>query len=329
MVKTVAKSDLEMRELRAKRKEEDRLIKKKMKASRKINDTFEDKIFYTVINVILAILLLIIAVPILYILACSFSDADKVIAGSVVAWPVDFTLEGYEAIFNNGTYNVISAFRNSIFYTFVGTVLALFLTYLCAYPLARKNLPGGTSIMMLYTITMFISGGMIPGYMLMTDTLELGNTVWPCIITGAISVQNMIIARTFMSNSIPGELLEASQIDGCDDFGFFIKIVIPLSKASIAVLALYYAIAHWNNFMNALLYIQTDALQPLQIVLRAIIINNEAATQAADDHSDKAERVKQLLKYSTIVVSVVPVLIIYPFVQKHFVKGVMIGSVKG
>ena len=183
--------------------------------------------------------------------------------------------------------------------------------------------------MMLYTITMFINGGMIPGYMLMTDTLNLGNTIWPCIIGGAISVQNMIIARTFMSNSIPGELLEASQIDGCDDFGFFVKIVIPLSKASIAVLALYYAIAYWNSFMPALLYIQTDALQPLQIVLRAIIINNEAAAQAADEHSDKAERIKRLLKYSTIVVSVIPVLIIYPFVQKHFVKGVMIGSVKG
>ncbi len=329
MVKTVSTSEAEIRELRAKRREEERLIKKKMKASRKINDTVEDKIFYTIINVILSILLLIIAVPILYILACSFSDADKVIAGNVVAWPVNFTMEGYEAIFNNGTYNIISAFRNSIFYTFTGTILALFLTYMAAYPLARKNLPGGSKVMMLYTITMFVSGGMIPGYMLITDTLSIGNTVWPLIIIGAINVQNMIIARTFMSNSIPGELLEASQIDGCDDFGFFIKIVIPLSKASIAVLALYYAIAHWNNFMNALLYIQTDALQPLQIVLRAIIINNEAATQAADEFSDKAERLKQLLKYSTIVVSVVPVLIIYPFVQKHFVKGVMIGSVKG
>ncbi len=329
MVKSISKSDADIKELRAKRREEERLIKQKMKASRKINDTFEDKVFYIVINVILTLLLLVIAVPVLYILACSFSDADKVIAGNVVAWPVSFTMEGYEAIFNNGTYNVMTAFRNSIFYTAVGTILALFLTYLAAYPLARKNLPGGSKVMMLYTITMFISGGMIPGYMLITDTLNIGNTVWPLIICGAINVQNMIIARTFMSNSIPGELLEASQIDGCDDFGFFVKIVMPLSKASIAVLALYYAIAHWNNFMNALLYIQKDALQPLQIVLRAIIINNEAATQAADEFSDKAERVKQLLKYSTIVVSVVPVLIIYPFVQKHFVKGVMIGSVKG
>lgn len=328
MVKSISKSDADIKELRAKRREEERLIKQKMKASRKINDTFEDKVFYIVINVILTLLLLVIAVPILYILACSFSDADKVIAGNVVAWPVNFTMEGYEAIFNNGTYNIITAFRNSIFYTVVGTIMALFLTYLAAYPLARKNLPGGSKVMMLYTITMFIHGGMIPTYMLITDTLNLGNTVWPLILVG-VNVQNMIIARTFMSNSIPGELLEASQIDGCDDFGFFIKIVVPLSKASIAVLTLYYAIAQWNNFMSALLYIQKDALQPLQIVLRAIIINNEAATQAADEFSDKAERVKQLLKYSTIVVSVIPVLIIYPFVQKHFVKGVMIGSVKG
>ena len=318
---------LDKKALRAQQREMDRAIRAKMKASRKINDTVEDKIFYTVINVILTILLLIVAVPILYILACSFSNADKVIAGNVVAWPVSFTLQGYEAIFNNGTYNIIVAFRNSFFYTFVGTVVSLFLTYMVAYPLARKNLPGGSKIMMLYTITMFISGGLIPGYLLMTDTLNLGNTIWPMILTG-VNVQNMIIARTFMSSSIPGELLEASQIDGCDDFGFFVKIVMPLSKASIAVLTLYYAIANWNSFMSALLYIQNDALQPLQIVLRNIIINNEAAAQS-EDFAEEAERIKQLLKYSTIVVSVIPVLIIYPFVQKHFVKGVMIGSVKG
>ena len=332
MVKTGAISEAEKRELRAKRREEDRLIKKKMKASRKINDTFEDKVFYAIINTILTLLLLVIAIPCLYVVACSFSDADQVIAGNVIAWPIKFTLEGYEAIFNNGTYDIISAFRNSIFYTFAGTVIALFLTYLCAYPLARKNLPGGSKVMMLYTITMFISGGMIPGYMLIDGTLGLSNTVWPLILIGAINVQNMIIARTFMGNSIPGELLEASQIDGCDDFGFFVKIVLPLSKASIAVLALYYAIAQWNNFMNALLYIQKDALQPLQIVLRAIIINNEAASGGEVDSTadaSKIERLKQLLKYSTIVVSVIPVLIIYPFVQKHFVKGVMIGAIKG
>lgn len=328
MVKTVANTDADKRALRAQRREQEKAIKNKAKASRKINDTTEDKIFYTIINVILTILLLIVAIPILYIVACSFSNADRVIAGNVIAWPVQVTLQGYEAIFNNGTYNIIEAFRNSMFYTVTGTVLALFLTYMCAYPLARKNLPGGSKVMMLYTITMFVSGGMIPGYMLITDTLKIANTIWPLIISGAISVNNMIIARTFMANSIPGELLEASQIDGCDDFGFFVKIVIPLSKASIAVLALYYAIAHWNNFMNALLYIQNDALQPLQIVLRNIIINNEAATQS-EDYAEEAERIKQLLKYSTIVVSVVPVLIIYPFVQKHFVKGVMIGSVKG
>lgn len=329
MVKTVSNAEVSQKELRAKRREEEKLLRKKMKASRKINDTVEDKIFYTVINVILTLLLLVIAIPVLYIVACSFSNADKVIAGNVVAWPVEFTMEGYVAIFKNGTYDIMSAFRNSIFYTVVGTVIALFLTFICAYPLSRKNLPGGSKIMMLYTITMFINGGMIPGYMLITDTLDWNNTIWPLIICGAISVNNMIIARTFMRNSIPGELLEASQIDGCDDFGFFVKIVLPLSKASIAVLALYYAIAHWNNFMNALLYIQSDDLQPLQIVLRAIIIENESAVAGGDDYSAKAERIKQLLKYSTIVVSVIPVLIIYPFVQKHFVKGVMIGSVKG
>ncbi len=328
MVKTVANTDADRRALRAQRKAEDKLLRQKKKASRKINDTVEDKIFYAIIYTILTLLLLVVAIPILYIVACSFSDANQVIAGSVFAWPVDFTLKGYDAILNNGTYDIVSAFRNSIFYTVFGTVIALFFTYLCAYPLARKGLPGGSQIMMLYTITMFIGGGMIPTYLLITDTLNMGNTVWPLIICGAISVNNMIIARTFISNSIPGELLEASQIDGCDDIGFFTKIVIPLSKASIAVLTLYYAIAHWNSYMPALLYIQNENLQPIQIVLRNIIINNEAAA-GSEEYAEEAEQLKQLLKYSTIVVSVVPVLIIYPFVQKHFVKGVMIGSVKG
>ena len=328
MVKTDVNAVADKRALRAKQREEERQLRKKMRASRKINDTLEDKVFYAIIYSILTILLLIVAVPILYILACSFSDANQVIAGNVIAWPVDFTLKGYDAILNNGSYDIISAFRNSIFYTFMGTVIALFFTYLCAYPLARRGLPGGSKVMMLYTITMFIHGGMIPTYILITHTLKMADTVWPLIIVGAISVNNMIIARTFIMNSIPGELLEASQIDGCDDIGFFTKIVLPLSKASIAVLALYYAIAHWNAFMPALLYIQNEALQPMQIILRNIIINNEAATQA-DDYAEEAEQLKQLLKYSTIVVSVVPVLIIYPFVQKHFVKGVMIGSVKG
>ena len=321
-------TEMSVKELRAKRREEEKLIKRKLKAQRRINDTAEDKIFYTVVTVILTLLLLVIAVPILYILACSFSDANTVIAGNVVAWPVKFTMQGYEAIFNNGRYDIISAFRNSLFYVVAGTSFALFMTYACAYPLARKSLPGGSGFMMLWTVTMFFNGGLIPTYLLINNTLSLGNTVWAIIIPTAINVQNMIIARTFISSSIPGELLEAAQIDGCDDFGFFIRIVLPLSKASIAVLTLYYAISFWNSFMPALLYIQNDALQPLQIVLRNIIINNEAATQS-EDYAEEAEQIKQLLKYSTIVVSVIPVLIIYPFVQKHFVKGVMIGSIKG
>lgn len=326
MVNTNAEKDL--RAIRAQRKEEEKYFKKKLKAQRKINDTTEDKIFYAIINFVLALLLLIVAVPILYILACSFSNANAVIAGKVVAWPVEFTMQGYEAIFNNGRYDIIGAFRNSFFYVLAGTSFSLFMTYLCAYPLARKRLPGGSAFMMLWTVTMFFNGGLIPTFLLINNTLSFTNTVWAIIIPTAINVQNMIIARTFIGNSIPGELLEAAQIDGCDDFGFFIKIVLPLSKASIAVLTLYYAIAYWNSFMPALLYIQNDALQPLQIILRNIIINNEAATQG-DDYAEEAEQIKQLLKYSTIVVSVIPVLIIYPFVQKHFVKGVMIGSVKG
>lgn len=298
------------------------------KRRRKINDTLEDKVFYTVIGIILTLLLLAVGVPILYVLAASFSSPQAVVAGRVFLWPVDFSLEGYKAVFENG--QIVTGFRNSIIYVVLGTSINLFMTLICAYPLSRRNFPGGGPIMMLFTFTMFFNGGMIPGYILMTQ-LHLLNTIWVMVIPGAISVNNMIIARTFLRSNIPNELLEAAQIDGCNDFGFFVKIVLPLSKSVIAVLTLYYAITHWNSYFNALIYLTRKELYPLQIVLRDILISNQVDAEMVYDQdlADAKEGLAELLKYSLIVVSVVPVLIIYPFVQKHFVKGVMIGSIKG
>ncbi len=298
------------------------------KKSRRVKDSREDRVFYFTVNVILWIVFALIAVPLLYVLAASFSSASAVVAGKVYLWPVDFSLAGYEAVFENDS--IVRSFFNSVFYVVLGTSINVLLTVCAAYPLSRQDMPGGNLIMMLFSFTMIFSGGMIPTYMLMSN-LHLLNTVWAMVIPGAVSVYNMIITRTFFRSNIPKELLEASQIDGCSDFGFFVRMVLPLSKAIIAVITLYYAIAHWNDYFNAFLYLTNKKLFPLQIILREILIVNQVNSDMIMDAElmEAKEGLSELLKYSLIVVSVVPVLIIYPFVQRYFVKGVMIGSIKG
>lgn len=298
------------------------------KNSRRVKESREDQIFYFVVNVILWIVFALIAVPLLYVLAASFSSASAVVEGKVYLWPVDFSLAGYKAVFENSS--IVRSFCNSVFYVVLGTAINVALTVCAAYPLSRRDMPGGNLIMMLFSFTMIFSGGMIPTYMLMSN-LHLLNTVWAMVIPGAISVYNMIITRTFFRSNIPNELLEASQIDGCSDFVFFVRMVLPLSKAIIAVITLYYAIAHWNDYFNAFLYLTNKKLFPLQIILREILIVNQVNGDMIMDAElmEAKEGLSELLKYSLIVVSVVPVLIIYPFVQRYFVKGVMIGSIKG
>jgi len=218
---------------------------------RKIKDTMEDCVFYTIIYVILTILLLIVGLPLIYVLSASFSSPSAVIAGKVFLFPVDFSLEGYKAVFEHK--DVITGYKNSLLYLGLGTVINVVLTMCAAYPLARNDLPGRKYIMMLFTFTMIFSGGLIPNYILV-NKLKMLNTVWAMVIPNAVSVYNMIVACTFIRSNIPNELLEAAQIDGCGDIYFFIKIVIPLSKAVIAVITLYYAIAHWNSYFDALIY---------------------------------------------------------------------------
>lgn len=287
----------------------------------------QDRIFYTVCNVTVTALMLLVLYPMIYIVSASFSSGTALTQGKVWLWPVDVTLDGYKAVLQNK--NVWLGYRNTIFYTVFGTVINLCMTMFCAYPLARKRLRGRGIVMFLFTFTMIFGGGMIPSYILMKN-LHLLNSVWVILLPGAISVYNMIVARTYIQSNIPDELLEATQIDGCNDVHFFFKMVLPLSKAVIAVLALWYAVGHWNAYFNAFLYLTDKKLYPLQIFLRDILIQNQGSADMMDgDLARQMLTLRMLLKYAVIVVTTAPLYVFYPFAQKYFIKGVMIGSIKG
>ena len=287
-----------------------------------------DLVFYGVSALVIGILTLTVLYIIVYILSASFSSPAALAAGKVVLWPADFSVDGYKAVFNYS--KVWIGYRNTIFYVIVGTAINVSMTLLCAYPMAQKDLYGGKAIMAYFTFTMIFNGGMIPTYILVKN-LGIMNTVWSLLIPGAMTVYNMIIARTFIRTNIPGELRDAARIDGCDDFHFFFEVVLPLSKAIIAVLTLWYAVGHWNSYMDAFLYLRDNKLYPLQIFLKDVLVSGEfSAEDMMDPETAIAlQNMKLLLKYSLIVVSVVPLFFFYPFVQKYFVKGVTIGSVKG
>lgn len=298
-----------------------------MKNVKKVKHSGSDKRLEAILIVIMLIVGLIMLYPLLVVLSTSFSSPGAVTSGKVWLFPVDFSLAGYRAVFR--TNDVLIGYRNSLFYMIVGTAINLFMTLLAAYPLSRDDLAGQGILMKLFTFTMIFGGGMIPNYLLMKD-LHLLNTVWVMLIPGAISVYNMIITRTFIKTNIPKEMLEAAKIDGCSDIQYFFKIVLPLSGSVIAVIALYYAIGHWNTYFNAFMYLNDKELYPLQIFLKNILVSNQVEAELIVDEQVQAiEGIAEVLKYSLIVVAVVPVMIIYPFVQKHFVKGVMIGAVKG
>ena len=288
----------------------------------------EDKIMYAVVETLMVLLVLIVLYPLIYVLSSSFSSGAAVSAGKVILWPVDFSTTGYRIVFSYGL--IWKAYGNTIIYTVVATAINLVLTTMAAYPLSRRNFQGKKYYMVLFMVTMFFSGGMIPNYILMTK-LHLVNTRWAIILSGGISIYNMIVMRTFFQNSIPSELLEAAKIDGISDIGYLLQIVIPLSKAVFAVITLYYAVAHWNSYFNAMLYLRDRDLYPLQMVLRDILNASKVDLSEITD----PELLKQMrgasdtMKYALIVVSCVPVLVAYPFVQRFFVKGVMVGSVKG
>ena len=289
---------------------------------------FEDKVFYTIVYVFSFLLLLVVLYPMVLIVSSSFSSPWAVSSGQVVLFPVEPGLRGYETVFRNP--RVLIGYRNTIFYTVVGTFINVAMTLICAYPLARKRLPHKGFFTFLFAFTMLFSGGMIPNYMLIRD-LRMLNTVWAILLPGSISIFNMVITRTFISSSIPDELLEATQIDGCSDFKYFFLFVLPLSKAIIAVLAIRYSVGYWNSWFGAFLYLTNRNLMPLQIFLREILVLSQfSPSDIMDEETAMAfQGLADLVKYALIVVSTAPILCIYPFFQKYFIKGVMIGSIKG
>lgn len=294
----------------------------------KVRRGMDDRIFYAVAYAFVTLLMLSVAYPLIYILSASFSSANAVSTGKVVLWPVEPSIMGYERVFENA--KVWMGYRNTIAYTVLGTFVNVAMTLICAYPLARRNLPHKGFFTFLFTFTMLFSGGLIPSYLLIRD-LGLINNFWVMVIPGAIGVSQMIVTRTFIRSTIPDDLLEAAQIDGCNDYQFFYLFVLPLSKAVIAVIAMQYAIGHWNSYFNAFIYLSDKRLYPLQIYLREILILSQIdINDIADPETAIAmQGMADLIKFSLIVVATAPILCVYPFVQKYFVKGVMIGSLKG
>jgi putative aldouronate transport system permease protein len=293
-----------------------------------IKESADDRLFTILNYIILFIFTITILYPLVYIVSASFSSSTAVVSGRVWLYPVEPTLAGYEAVFKHRL--IMSSFLNSVYYTVVGTAINVLFTLIAAYPLSRKDFMPRNGIMALFVFTMMFSGGLIPSYLVVKE-LGMIDTRWSLLIPGALSVMNMIIARTYFQTTIPDELLEAAQMDGCSDFTFVRKIVLPLSGPIIAVISLFYAVGHWNQYFNALLYLKHQELYPLQLVLRDILVQNEVDASMITDVADQAARdgLRELLKFSLIVVSTLPVLIIYPFIQRHFVKGMMIGSLKG
>lgn len=297
-----------------------------------IKRTKEDLIFDVIVYTVLSLLFVIVAYPLYFILIASISDPIAVSNGETLLYPARITLEGYQRILADN--RIWSGYLNTIIYTIIGTCINVTITMMIAYPLSRKGFSGRNVIMVFLMITMYFSGGIIPQYLLV-KSLGLINNWLVIVILGAVSVYNIIIARSFLEANIPDELLEAASIDGCSQLKFFFTMVIPLSKAIIAVLALYYGVAHWNDFMKALIYLKDESLHPLQLILRSILIQSQMSAEMSQNMSmdvelaAQIERTKELIKYGVIIISSLPVLIIYPFMQKYFVKGVMIGSIKG
>ncbi len=291
-----------------------------------------DRIFDAINMGLLTVVMLLVILPMLHVYSSSISNPDAVSAGKVWFWPVGFSLEAYKSIFDY--YVIWRGYANTLLYTFVGTLFSITVTLLAAYPLSRHDFSCRKFYMRMFTFTMVFNGGLIPFYL---TVLQLGmiDTIWAMILPWGLSVWNVIITRTFFESTLNGEILDAAQIDGCTDFGFFLRIALPLSGAIIAVNALFYAVGKWNSYFDALLFIRDTSRTPLQIILRRILVqnsvDNKLTTNMAMNAASEAELAKfrQLVKYGLIVVSSLPVLCIYPFVQKFFVKGVMIGSVKG
>ncbi len=294
----------------------------------KMRRGLSDRVFDIVNYAILGLVALAVLYPLYFVVIASFSDPDAINTGRVLLWPVGFNTMGYEKIFADA--KIWRSYSNTIFYTVLGTAINIFLTMMLAYPLSRREFCGRKFLTFFMMFTLYFQGGLVPTYLLMQD-IHLYDTPWVMVLLPALNVFNVIIARTNIQNNIPEELYEAACLDGCSHLKYFWKVVFPLSKTIIAVLVLYYGVAHWNDYMNGLIYLRDEGLYPLQLVLRGILVQNQAsASMMGDVESMMAQqKAAELIKYGLIIVSALPVLVIYPFLQKYFEKGVMVGSVKG
>lgn len=303
-----------------------------MEEKKNIKRNKSDRAFDAVVFVLLTLIFLMVAYPLYFVIISSISEPAAVAGGQVTWRPIGLNFEGYLAVFKDES--IVRGFINSLIYTVAGVGVNLFVTIPTAYALSRDDFYGKKIITMFYMLTMFVSGGLMPTY-LVIQSLGMVNTMWALIIPGALSVYNMIVARTFFKTNIPQELLDAAKVDGCGNTRFFFYVCLPLSGAIIAILVLYYGIGHWNSYFNALIYMTDRDTWPLQLVLRTIFTQNSLAQQIpvttpeALLEKQRLADLAELMKYSLIVVSSIPVMILYPFVQKHFVKGVTLGSVKG
>lgn len=298
-----------------------------------IKETRQDRIFLTLNYIFVTIAFLLIAYPLVYMISASISNPKEVASGAMWLFPKDITFEGYQRVLQD--QRIWSGYANTILYTVVGTAVNLMVTIPAAYALSRKDFVGRGFFMGMFMVTMFFGGGLVPSYLLIKE-LGLIDSMWALILPSAASVWNIIVTRTFFQGTIPGELQEAAQIDGCSNFKLFFNIVLPLSMPIIAVMALFYGVGHWNSYFSAMIYLNDSAKYPLQLVLRQILVLQEMSAQgsgmmdgsSASALNNKAE-VAALVRYAVIIVSTLPVIIVYPFLQRYFVQGVMIGSVKG
>jgi putative aldouronate transport system permease protein len=294
-----------------------------------VGKSVSDKAIQRIMIIFVLLIVISVLYPLYYVLIASVSDPYEVYAGKTFFVPSGFTLEGYQKIFKQDS--IMRGYFNSVIYTVVGTLFSTFLVITSGYALSKKDLPGRKAIMLFYVITMYFTGGLIPTYLVVAKT-GLINSMWALILPGGVSVFNVIVARTYYETSIPKEMYEAAKIDGCGHFRTFYKVVIPLSTSIIAVMTIFAMVAYWNDWFTALIYMNEKTKYPLQLVLREILIQSQASAQSMsgmDGGYAEANRITELIKYSSMVVGAVPMLIAYPFVQKYFKTGLMVGAVKG
>jgi len=295
---------------------------------KKIRRRSSDRIFIGGCTVVLGIAALVVLIPLINIVSSSFSDPAAVSAGRVWLWPVKFTLQSYENVLK---YDAVwLGYRNTIFYTVFGTIMNVAITLMCAFPLAQKTFSGRKFVSKMLTFTMIFGGGMIPNFLLVKE-LKMMNTIWAVLIPSLMSAYNVIITRNFIETNLSGELEDAARVDGCSPIKYFTHFVLPLSKSIIAVITMYYAVGHWNSYFSAFLYLNDRELYPLQLFLRDILVNSQFDNSIIDDPemAEVVQSAAESLKYSIIVIATAPLMCVYPLVQKYFVRGIMVGSVKG